>query len=72
MNCRPVGFEHSLVFAATMIALIFIDARHMILPNVITYPLFLFVILVRIVYPLFFGAEYFSDMAYFPATVMPG
>lgn len=31
-----------LAFAATLIALIFIDARHQLLPNVITYPLFLF------------------------------
>lgn len=64
----PVG----LIFAAVMIALIFIDAGHMILPNVITYPLLVFAILVRVVYPLVFGTEYFSDMAYAPATWMAG
>ncbi len=60
----------ALIFAAVMISLIFIDAGHMILPNVITYPLFVFVILVRLVYPLVFGTEYFSDMQYTPATLM--
>src|SRR5688572_26301452 len=62
----------ALILAAVMISLIFIDAEHMILPNVITYPLFAFAILVRIVYPLIFGAEYFGDMAYAPATWMTG
>jgi len=64
----PVAF----VFAAVMISLIFIDAGHMILPNVITYPLLIFALLVRFVYPLIFGTEYFSDMAYAPATWMAG
>jgi leader peptidase (prepilin peptidase) / N-methyltransferase len=62
----------ALIFAAVMISLIFIDAGHMILPNVITYPLFVFAILVRVVYPLAFGTEYFSDMAFAPATWMSG
>lgn len=62
----PVVF----IFAAVMIALIFIDAGHMILPNVITYPLFVFVLLVRLVYPLAFGTEYFSDMSFAPGTWM--
>jgi len=64
----PVAF----VFAAVMVSLIFIDAGHMILPNAITYPLFAFAILVRLVYPLAFGTEYFSDMQYAPATWMIG
>lgn len=62
----------ALIFAAVMISLIFIDAGHMILPNVITYPLFVFVIIVRIVYPIGFGTEYFSDMQYAPAAWMAG
>lgn len=62
----------ALIFAAVMISLIFIDAGHMILPNLITYPLFVFAILVRVVYPLIFGTEYFSDMAFAPATWMAG
>jgi len=58
----PVG----LIFAATMIALIFIDAENMILPNVITYPLLVFALLVRLIYPLIFGASFFSDFKIFP------
>ncbi len=43
-----------LLFAAVIMALVFIDAEHMILPNVITYPLLVFALLVRIVFPLIF------------------
>jgi len=57
----PVG----LIFAATMIALIFIDAENMILPNVITYPLLVFALLVRLIYPLFLGVT-FPDFKIFP------
>ncbi len=64
----PVG----LIFAATMISLIFIDAEHMILPNVITYPLFLFSLLVRIIYPILFGARYFPDIYQFPLNQISG
>lgn len=53
----PVAF----VFVAVTVALMFIDAEHMILPNVITYPFFAFAMLVRIVYPIAFSAS-FSDM----------
>ncbi len=62
----------ALIFSAVMIALIFIDAGHMILPNVLTYPLFVFAMLVRLVYPIIFGTEYFSDMQFAPATWMQG
>ena len=64
----PVGF----IFVSTLVALMFIDAEHMILPNVITYPFFVFAILVRIVFPIAFGPQYFSDMSYWPATAMAG
>ncbi len=60
----------ALIFTATMIALIFIDAENMILPNVITYPLLAFALLIRIVYPLFFGALYFSDFKIYPLNQM--
>lgn len=56
----------ALVFVASMIALIFIDSEHMILPNVITYPLFVLALAVRIVYPLVFGSEYFTDLQHSP------
>lgn len=58
----------ALVFVASMIALIFIDSEHMILPNVITYPLFFLALAVRIVYPIVFGAEYFTDLQHSPMT----
>jgi leader peptidase (prepilin peptidase) / N-methyltransferase len=62
----PVCF----IFAAVIVSLVFIDAEHMILPNVITYPLLVFAILVRIVYPMVFQGNYFSDMGFAPLTSM--
>lgn len=62
----PIG----LLFSASVLALIFIDAEHMILPNVITYPLLVFSLIVRITFPLFFTAAYFSDLNVFPLMLM--
>ena len=56
---------------AAMIALVFIDAEHMILPNVITYPMFVIALIVRIVYPIAFGTT-FSDTAYAPISSLHG
>lgn len=64
----PVG----LAFAATMIALIFIDAEHMILPNVITYPLFILALVIRVVFPIVITGHYFSDMVYSPVNELMG
>jgi leader peptidase (prepilin peptidase)/N-methyltransferase len=65
-----IGFDPflpvALIFSACMIALVFIDAEHMILPNVITYPLLLFAVLVRAVYPLVFTTNYFTDLVHAP------
>jgi len=55
-----LGFD--LVFVASMIALIFIDAEHMILPNVITYPGVIFALLTRIVLPYLAGPAHFDDL----------
>lgn len=55
-----------LIFVSAIVALVFIDAGHMILPNVITYPLLVFALLVRFVFPLLFGANYFADFHIFP------
>jgi prepilin signal peptidase PulO-like enzyme (type II secretory pathway) len=38
---------------AATVALIFIDAENMILPNVITYPLLVFALLARLIFPFF-------------------
>lgn len=64
----PVG----LVFVSVIAALMFIDAEHMILPNVITYPMFVVVLLLRIVFPFIFTYTVFSDMNYAPLASMSG
>ncbi len=56
----------ALIFVATMISLIFIDAENMILPDVINYPLLVFALLIRITYPIFFSGKYFYDLRFFP------
>ncbi len=55
-----------LIFTATMISLIFIDAENMILPNVINYPMLIFALAVRIFYPIFFSGKYFYDLRFYP------
>ncbi|MEP6704027.1 MAG: prepilin peptidase [Acidobacteriota bacterium] len=59
-----------LVFVSAMVALIFIDAEHMILPNVITYPLLVFALIVRITFPILFAENFFSDTAFAPASYL--
>ena len=51
-----------LAFVAALLALIFIDAEHMILPNVITYPGVLFAILTRVALPYLVGPAQFDDL----------
>jgi|CXWL01.1.fsa_nt_gi leader peptidase (prepilin peptidase)/N-methyltransferase len=58
----------ALAFSAAMISLIFIDAEHMILPNVITYPMFVIALIVRVVYPLVFEGNYFTDTTHGPIS----
>jgi leader peptidase (prepilin peptidase)/N-methyltransferase len=65
-------FPVALVFVSAIIALMFIDAEHMILPNVITYPFFLLAVLVRLVFPLVFATDYFPDMDDSPLAQMAG
>ena len=63
----------ALIFVTVMVSLVFIDAEHMILPNVITYPLLVFALLVRISFPLVFGnALFFTDLSHYPMTLMHG
>lgn len=61
-----------LIFAAALVALVFIDAEHMILPDVITYPLLVFALVVRLIFAIAFGNQFFSDLAFFPATYFAG
>jgi len=51
-----------LAFVAALIALVFIDAEHMILPNAITYPGILFAIIARVVVPYLAGPSQFDDL----------
>jgi leader peptidase (prepilin peptidase) / N-methyltransferase len=62
----------ALAFTAAMTALIFIDAEHMILPNVITYPMFVIALILRVVYPIALEGNYFSDTAYAPISYLQG
>jgi leader peptidase (prepilin peptidase)/N-methyltransferase len=51
-----------LVFASALLALVFIDAEHMILPNVITYPGIAFALVARIAIPYLTGTPHFDDI----------
>jgi leader peptidase (prepilin peptidase) / N-methyltransferase len=52
-----------LLFVTALVALIFIDAEHMILPNAITYPGILFALLARLALPYLMGQPVFDDVA---------
>ena len=60
----------ALASVSTIIVLIFIDAGHMILPNVITYPLFVIALVIRLVYPIVFDGKYFSDTTFAPISYL--
>ena len=51
-----------LTFVSAIIALIFIDAEHMILPNAITYPGIVFAFVARLALPYLMGNPYFDDL----------
>jgi leader peptidase (prepilin peptidase) / N-methyltransferase len=51
-----------LVFIATLIALAFIDAEHMLLPNAITYPGIALALIARIALPYLVGSPHFEDL----------
>jgi leader peptidase (prepilin peptidase)/N-methyltransferase len=57
-----VALPFDLVFVSALLALVFIDAEHMILPNVITYPGIVFALVARIAIPLLIGAPHFDDV----------
>jgi leader peptidase (prepilin peptidase) / N-methyltransferase len=55
-----LGFD--LAFVAAMVALIFIDQEHQILPNAITYPGILFAVITRLTVPYLVGPTHFDDL----------
>ncbi len=59
-----------LAFAASLVALVFIDAEHMILPNAITYPGMIFALVARLVVPYLAGPTHFEDLPHL-ASILP-
>lgn len=57
-----VALPFDLVFVSALLALIFIDAEHMILPNVITYPGIVFAVVARIAIPFLTRTPHFDDL----------
>ncbi|PWT90366.1 MAG: prepilin peptidase [Blastocatellia bacterium] len=57
-----IALPFDLVFVSALIALVFIDAEHMLLPNVITYPGTAFSILARIAIPWLTKTPHFDDL----------
>lgn len=57
-----MGLPFDLVFVTALVALIFIDAEFMILPDAITYPGMLFALLARIVVPYLANRPVFDDL----------
>ena len=51
-----------LVFASALLCLVFIDAEHMLLPNVITYPGIVFAVIARLALPYLTGTTHFDDL----------
>jgi leader peptidase (prepilin peptidase) / N-methyltransferase len=57
-----LGLPFDLAFVAALIALVFIDAEHMLLPNAITYPGIALALVARVAVPLLTGRPYFDDL----------
>lgn len=52
-----------LLFVTALVALVFIDAEHKLLPNVITYPGMAFALIARLVVPYLVGPQAFDDLS---------
>jgi len=59
---RSAALPFDLIFVSALLALIFIDAEHMILPNLITYPGMVFALVARIAIPYLTGTLHFDDL----------
>jgi leader peptidase (prepilin peptidase)/N-methyltransferase len=51
-----------LVFTSALLALVFIDAEHMLLPNAITYPGIVFAVVARLTIPYLTSTLHFDDL----------
>jgi leader peptidase (prepilin peptidase) / N-methyltransferase len=56
-----LSLPFDLAFVAALVALVFIDAEHMILPNVITYPGLGVALVARVVVPNLYGVAVFAN-----------
>ncbi len=65
-----VALPFDLVFVTAIIALIFIDAENMILPDVITKPGIVFALIARLVIPFVMNLPYFDDLKIAPFTAL--
>jgi leader peptidase (prepilin peptidase)/N-methyltransferase len=61
-----------LIFVTMLVALVFIDAEHMLLPNAITYPGMVFAVLARLAIPFLTGEPHFDDLGASLLGVFPG
>jgi leader peptidase (prepilin peptidase)/N-methyltransferase len=57
-----VALPFDLLFVSALLALVFIDAEHMILPNVITYPGIVFAVVARLAIPFLTRTPSFDDL----------
>ena len=57
-----IALPFDLAFVTALIALVFIDSEHMILPDAITYPGMVFAVAARIMIPYLMGRPYFDDL----------
>ena len=55
-----LSLPFDLAFVAALVALVFIDAEHMLLPNAITYPGFALALLARALVPNLYGVEFLA------------
>jgi leader peptidase (prepilin peptidase)/N-methyltransferase len=72
--CRGVSLAlpFDLIFVTALVALVFIDAEHMILPNVITYPGIVFAVAARLLIPYLAGPAYLDDLGMLMGTLFRG
>ena len=67
-----LALPFDLMFVGALVALVFIDAEHMILPNAITYPGIAFAVVARLVLPYLMGRPYFDDLPGLTAGLLSG
>ena len=59
-----IALPFDIAFAASMLALVFIDSEHMILPNSITYPGIVFALITRVALPYLGAGSHLDDLPY--------